>query len=105
MGIKLTRGRLAAARARLVKKYLVGGTSWVASRAPKLTPVERGDRVIGAVADAKAAHLLAAIAALESEQLQKHYEPLYDARVAALGPTHVPLINAFTRDLFPLNKR
>ena len=51
------------------------------------------------------AHATRAQLALESEEAQRHYRPLYNARVASLGPKHIAVINATTRDGFDLNRR
>ena len=48
------------------------------------------------------AHATRAQLALESEEAQRHYRPLYNARVASLGPKHIAVINATTRDGFDL---
>ena len=104
--VKLSRGRLRGALKRLIARYGYGGSAPIARYAPKIEPVFNSDgKKIGAFADTKAAHILAAIAVLESEQLQQHYEPLFDARARSLGEHHIGLIHGWTRDLFPLNKR
>ena len=84
----------------------------IAQFAPKITTIYNTADVadpkrkpIGVFADPKAVHLLTAKLTLESEEAQRHYRPLYNARVSSLGPKHIAVINATTRDGFDLNKR
>ena len=106
MKIAITYGRLRGARGRLAGRYLHGGSKPIAQIVPRLRAVaDASGKLIGAVADVKMAHMLAAKIALESEELQREFDPLYNERVRGLGERHIAVLGGLTRDLFPVNKR
>ena len=106
MKITITYGRLRGARGRLAGRYLHGGSKPIAQIVPRLRAVaDASGKLIGAVADVKMAHMLAAKIALESEELQREFDPFYNERVRGLGERHIAVLGGLTRDLFPVNKR